>query len=123
MNKNSILEKTASVPVFLVCGCTDMRKSINGLTALINEAPDLDPFNDALFVFCNRIKDKLKILQWERNGFWLYYKRLEKGHFKWPQLGEEITMEISTEEFQWLLNGPAIDQKVRRNLTNGRRLI
>ena len=61
-----------------------MRKSIDGLAALVKEGFDLDPFSSSYFVFCNRKRDKLKILRWDYNGFWLYYRRLEKGKFQWP---------------------------------------
>lgn len=72
------------VQVYLACGPTDFRKSIAGLAVIIKESFELDPFAPALFVFCNRNKDKLKILQWNHNGFWLYYKRLETGKYSWP---------------------------------------
>lgn len=58
--------------VYLACGATDMRKSIDGLAVLVKEGFDLDPFAPALFVFCNRERNKLKILHWEHNGFWLF---------------------------------------------------
>jgi transposase len=70
--------------VYLACGNTDLRKSIDSLAALVQEAFALSPFTPALFVFCNRQRDKLKILQWEHNGFWLHYRRLEKGKFQRP---------------------------------------
>lgn len=70
--------------VYLACGATDLRKSIDGLAALVKEEFELDPFSPCLFVFCNRQRDKLKILQWEHNGFWLHYRRLERGKFQWP---------------------------------------
>ena len=59
--------------VYLACGPTDLRKSIDGLAILVREAFDLDPFSPCLFVFCNRRRDKVKILHWEGAGFWLYY--------------------------------------------------
>ncbi|MBD1371039.1 IS66 family insertion sequence element accessory protein TnpB [Hazenella sp. IB182357] len=70
--------------VYLAKGSTDLRKSIDGLAVLVQERFNLDPFSPSLFVFCNRKRDKLKILQWEHNGFWLHYRRLERGTFLWP---------------------------------------
>ena len=74
--------------VYLACGATDLRKSIDGLAALVQQAFALDPFSQAWFVFCNRDRDKLKLLRWDHNGFWLYYRRLERGHFQWPHAGD-----------------------------------
>jgi len=82
--------------VYLCCGHTDMRKSINGLTEIVQSNFTLDPFSSALFAFCNRKRDRLKILEWD--GFWLYFKRLEKGHFNWPKLEDEPVMTLSGEE-------------------------
>lgn len=70
--------------VYLSCSKTDMRKSIDGLAAIVQGSFDLDPFTGALFVFCNGNKDKIKILQWDKDGFALYYKRRERGRFCWP---------------------------------------
>ncbi len=61
-----------------------MRKSIDGLALMVSEVLELNPLSESLFVFCNRGRDKLKILHWQTNGFWLYYRRLEKGRFNWP---------------------------------------
>lgn len=60
--------------VYLATGTTDLRKSIDGLTILVTESFNLDPFSRNLFVFCNRKCDKIKILEWNINGFWLYIK-------------------------------------------------
>lgn len=97
--------------VYLACGSTDLRKSIDGFSALVSQAFGLDPFAPSLFVFCNRKRDKLKILHWEHNGFWLYYRRLERGRFEWPAEGRERTLTISRRQLQWLLDGLSIDQR------------
>ncbi|WP_132996477.1 IS66 family insertion sequence element accessory protein TnpB [Sporanaerobacter acetigenes] len=97
--------------VYLALGPTDLRKSIDGLAVLVQESFNLDPFSRSLFVFCNRKKDKIKILEWDINGFWLYYKRLEKGTFKWPNDSNSKTILISDREFRWLLDGLSIEQK------------
>ncbi len=100
--------------IYLCCGITDMRKSINGLMLLVQNSFALDPFNDALFVFCNRNRDRIKILEWDGDGFWLYFKRLEKGRFRWTGEGEDGTLNLNREEFYHLLGSPKVVQKLRR---------
>lgn len=98
-----------------------MRKSINGLSSIVQNSFDLDPFDKALFVFCNRQRNRLKILTWADNGFWLHFKRLERGRFKWPTAGESCTMTLSTEELWNLIQSPGLEQKLRRaEVLNGR---
>jgi len=101
--------------IYLACGHTDMRKSINGLTSLVQNSFELNPFEDGLFVFCNRKRDRLKILEWDDDGFWLYFKRLEKGHFPWPQPGETLTITLSGEELSVLLGGVRVALKIKRD--------
>lgn len=97
--------------VYLACGSTDLRKSIDGLAVLVKEGFDLNPFSSSLFVFCNRQRDKLKILYWDHNGFWLYYRRLERGTFQWPAEGGSATFKISFRELRWLLDGLQLEQR------------
>lgn len=101
--------------IYLACGHTDMRKSINGLMVIVQESFRLDPFSESLYVFCNKSRDRLKILEWDGDGFWLYFKRLEKGHFRWPQVGDEPTMTLSGEELAVLLGGVRVELKIKRN--------
>ena len=82
----------------------DFRKSIDGLSAVADSNFEADTFQKNLFVFVNRKKDKIKMLYWDRTGFALWYKRLEKGRFKWPKV-EDDTVELSREELGWLLQG------------------
>jgi transposase len=96
--------------VYLACGHTDMRKSIDGLAAIVSLRFKLDPFSDSLFVFCNRACNKLKILHWDMNGFWLYYRRLERGRFRWPDAGENGPIRVSRRQLEWLLCGLSIEQ-------------
>jgi transposase len=102
------LESTGQV--HLAPGATDLRKSIDGLSVLVSAVFQLDPFSDRWFVFCNRQKNKLKILRWDHNGFWLYYRRLERGRFRWPQPGGEPLV-ITRRQLRWLLDGLAIEQR------------
>lgn len=109
-------------PCYLACGATDMRKSINGLAAIVEGSFRLDPFARALYVFCNRNRDRLKILEWDGDGFWLHFKRLEKGHFKWPAEGETRTLNLSGEELGILLGGSKVELKLRRKDIKERRV-
>lgn len=96
--------------VYLALGVTDLRKSIDGLSIIVQESFKLDPFSRNLYVFCNRKRDKIKILEWDTSGFWLHYKRLEKDHFKWPDSCAGTHLEIDERAFRWLLDGLAISQ-------------
>ena len=109
--------------VYLACGHTDMRKSINGLAAIVEGSFGHDPFDGALFVFCNRRRDRVKILEWDVDGFWLHFKRLEKGHFKWPAPGDEATMSLTGEELMYLLSGTRVELKLKRNEVFERRAV
>jgi len=86
-----------------------MRKSINGLMALVKDSFSLDPFSEALFVFCNRNRNRIKILEWDCDGFWLYFKRLEHGHFHWPVKGDTATMLLDTKELSYVNGHDKID--------------
>jgi transposase len=101
--------------VYLACGRTDMRKSINGLAAIVEQSFDIGLLTDALFAFCNRNRDRIKILFWDGDGFWLLFKRLEKGRFRWPAEGSEPTMELTSEELAILLGGAKVERKLRRD--------
>jgi transposase len=105
-----MIGEISSCQVYLAAGSTDLRKSIDGLSVLVREGFDLDPFSPSLFVFCNRRRDKLKILEWDHNGFWLHYRRLERGKFDWPQVADTDVVSISYRELRWLLDGLSIKQ-------------
>lgn len=81
-----------------------MRKSINGLSALAERIMLLSPFEGDVFAFCNRKENVIKILFWERNGFCIWHKRLEKDRFPWPQ-SEAEALEMTEEQLCWLLDG------------------
>jgi len=101
-------------PVYLCCGHTDMRKQIDGLAALVQQSFSLDPFADAMYVFCNRNRDRLKILKWDGDGFGLYFKRLERGRFKWPTDDGGGTISLSSEELSCLIDGARLEKKLKR---------
>lgn len=106
-----MLNELTSKPVYLACGSTDLRKSIDGLAALVQEGLGLSPFSSALFVFCNRERNKLKMLYWEHNGFWLYYRRLERGTFQWPKKNQQESVTLTHRELRWLLDGLSLHQR------------
>lgn len=96
-------------PVYLACGYADLRKGIDGLAGLVQGEFHLDPFQEALFLFCGRRKDRLKGLYWEGDGFELVYKRLETGRFQWPRNGKEAK-KIMTQQYRWLMEGLSVEQ-------------
>jgi len=108
---------TAEATVYLALGATDMRKSINGLSLMVEEQFELNLFTGSLFAFCNRRRDMVKILYWDTNGFCIWLKRLEQDQFRWPQSEQEV-MEISPAALNWLLHGLDLSQAHRR-LTYG----
>jgi len=91
--------------VYLHRDFVDFRKSINGLAGIVEAELELPVMNGALFVFCNKGRDKLKILYWDKTGFALWYKRLEKDKFKWPTKLATSTMSLSEHQLNWLLSG------------------
>lgn len=99
-----------NIKIYIACGKTDMRKSIDGLSALVSQNFNLNPFDNAIFLFCGGKRDRMKALLWEGDGFLLLYKRLENGSFKWPRTTDEVR-EISPQQYRWLIEGLAIDQK------------
>ncbi len=90
--------------VYLCVDAVDFRKSINGLAAIVEAELELPVLNGALFVFCNKSRDKLKLLYWDNTGFALWYKRLDKHKFKWPALNSP-SMRLSEQQLHWLLSG------------------
>ena len=98
------------IQIFIACGKTDMRKSIDGLAAIVSQNFKLNPFENTLFLFCGGKRDRMKALLWEGDGFLLLYKRLENGTFQWPKTTEDVR-EITPQQFRWLIEGLAIDQK------------
>lgn len=95
--------------VYLHRDAVDFRKSINGLVLIVEQEMELSPFADALFVFCNKARDKVKVVYWDKTGFCLWYKRLEKEKFKWPGKRNYSVMNLTEEQWKWLLAGFSIE--------------
>jgi len=91
--------------IYLYIDIVDFRKSINGLIVVVEQNMELNAFLDALFVFCNKKRDKLKILYWDKTDFALRYKRLEKHRFKWPVVKDLQHMHNTEQQLQWSLSG------------------
>ena len=108
-----MLNLPGSVRIFLAAGPTDMRKGFDGLSALVQQFGQ-DVFSGHLFVFVSRRRDRVKILTWDRGGFILYYKRLEKGRFKLPPLTDGAqTIPLDAGQLTMLLDGVDLS-RVRR---------
>ena len=102
---------TAADEIYIVCGYTDMRKSIDGLCAVVEDKLHMDPRRKAIFLFCGRRCDRIKILMWEPDGFVLLYKRLSavQGRYRWPRNKDEVRS-LTWREFDWLMSGIDIEQ-------------
>jgi transposase len=99
----AVFEINATRMVYLHRDAIDFRKNINGLASLVEHALGMNAFANAVFVFGNRRKDRIKILGWDRNGFWLLQKRLEDARFIWPR--SSCVVELSVQQLHWLLAG------------------
>lgn len=102
----------AGTQIWIVAGITDMRRGFDGLAALVQTQLQADPFSGHLFVFRGRRGDRIKILWWDGDGLCLFAKRLEDGHFVWPQASSG-RCELTAAQLSMLLEG--IDwRRVRR---------
>ena len=101
---------SAADELYIVCVYTDMRKSIDGLCAVVHDRLHMDPRRSALYLFCGRRCDRIKALFWEGDGFLLLYKRMEaQGRFRWPRNSEEVRA-LTWQQFDWLMSGLEIEQ-------------
>jgi transposase len=92
------------VKIYIRPGYTDLRKAVNGLTVLVQEQMEQDPFSGSVYLFCNRDRRLLKAIWWDKTGFWLSQKRLEKDKFPWPEDAAAV-QELKVEEVYMLLAG------------------
>ena len=96
--------RMGSTRIFIRPGKTDLRKGVSGLSALVTEEMKEDVFSDSVFLFCNRDRTLLKCLRWDKTGFWLAQKRLEKEKWPWP-LSSEAVRNINGQQLELLLSG------------------
>lgn len=101
-----MLSFPASVRIYVAVGVTDMRKSFDGLCGVVQDALSLDPFSGHVYAFCNRRRTILKMLVWDRSGFFLFSKRLEQGTYAWPDDEHDATsLRVTTKELTCILEG------------------
>ena len=93
------------IRVHLCREVVDFRKQMRGLSVLVQEELELDPFSSHLFAFCNRRRDHVRVLYWERNGFAMWQKKLESDKFPWSREADQGVLELSGRELNWLLDG------------------
>jgi len=108
-----MLTLSATVRIYLATGPTDLRRGFDGLSALARDVLRADPTSGHLFVFCNRRRNRVKVLYWDRDGLALWYKRLERGTYEWPQ-GASGRAEVDATELALLLDGVELRTAVRR---------
>ena len=94
----------SKVKIYIRPGYTDLRKAVNGLSVLIQENMKNDPFSGSVYLFCNRERKLIKVIWWDKTGFWLCQKRLEKAKFPWPEHTEAVE-ELTGEQLEMLLSG------------------
>ena len=104
-----LAENIAYRNVYIICGYTDMRKSINGLVAILTEKYQVRPDAESLYLFCGKRADRMKAILWEEDGFLLLYKRLDNGRFQWPRNETEALL-LTPQQTRWLLEGLKIEQ-------------
>lgn len=107
--QQSVLNSIPVENVYIACGYTDMRRSIDGLAAIVQQVFRLDPYVRNLYLFCGKRSDRLKGLLWEGDGFLLLYKRLECARFQWPRQ-ESDARSLTEQQLRWLLEGLSIEQ-------------
>lgn len=101
--------------IYIAPGYTDMRKGIDGLITKIGYGMGLNPFQEkVLFLFCGRAANKIKGMVWEKDGFLLLYKRVDKGSYVWPRTATEA-MSLTQEQFERLMSGFAIESRIRES--------
>ena len=109
--------------IYLANNYVDLRNSIDGLALIVSMQFDLDVMDGSIFIFTNRARNRLKILYYENNGFWLFLKRLEHGRFRIHEDNNSDTRLIDQRQLRWLLDGLEIEQKFAHKSVKNRLLI
>jgi transposase len=102
--------------IYLAVGATDLRKGFEGLYGLVRDQLQLEPLSGHVFLFCNKERNRTKVLFWDGSGLWVCTKRLEKGRFSWPgPEDQETRVSLSQEELTLLLGGLEVSRTRRKN--------
>jgi transposase len=102
--------------IYLALGATDMRKGFEGLYGLVRDRLQLEPLSGHVFIFCNKARNRTKVLFWDGSGLWICAKRLEKGRFSWPNDEEQqVRVTLSHEELALLLGGIEVGRTQRKD--------
>lgn len=110
-----MLSIPSSIGIFIGRDPVDFRKSHDGLLAVVRDQFGDDPMDGSLFVFLNRGRDRVKLLQWDRDGFWLHYKRLESGTFHLPLPRDQVRVAITRTQLSMLIEGIDLEKrKIRK---------
>ena len=116
-NKKMLNKAFCNTKVYIACGKTNLRRGIDGLAGIVQEKFKLNPYEEALFLFCGVRSDRIKGLYWDGNGFLLLYKRLEQGTFQWPRKTDEAR-KITPQQYRWLMEGLKIEQPKAHSIIN-----
>lgn len=100
-----MLTLSPNLRIFVALGVTDMRKSFDTLAEVVRGVMGEDPLSGQVFVFSNRARNRIKILWWDRGGFWLLARRLERGTFAWPRERARAGLQMRVDDLLLLLNG------------------
>jgi transposase len=102
--------------IYLATGATDLRQGFEGLYGLVRDRLQLEPLSGHLFIFCNKERNRTKVLFWDGSGLWVCTKRLEKGRFSWPHREDQPDrVRLSHEELALLLGGIEVGRTRRKN--------
>ena len=106
--------------IYLVTGSTDLRKAADGCSAIVQYDLNMNPFTKDIFLFCNRHKNTIQILEWDENGFWLHKKKLlGNDRFRWPKTPDEMrSLVLDERQLKWLLSGFDINPKRAHHVVN-----
>lgn len=113
-----IIDQRQIRQVYLVCGKTDLRRGIDGLAGVVQDQFELDPYNQALYLFCGTRKDRFKALYWDGDGFLLLYKRIENGRLQWPT-NQNALRKLNAKQLRRLLSSWSLDATIHKTCPPG----